>query len=120
MATLRGVSAETLANHFVNYLFDEYKGSRHVRRVASWVGLIVLGIEKLQNPDWKVPRKRQMQFTYQGKSYKAKYAHDAGPRGGIRIIEVLPGPGSPEGKTIASIANLKEAEDFYNSPKTLF
>lgn len=29
------VSAERLSDHFVSYLFDQYQGARHVRRVAS-------------------------------------------------------------------------------------
>ena len=47
MTKLADATPERIADHFVNYLFAEYYGDRHVRRVASWVGLIVLGIEKL-------------------------------------------------------------------------
>ena len=36
-----GASVERVADHFVNYLFDTYRGSRHVRHVASWVGFLV-------------------------------------------------------------------------------
>ena len=45
MTKLADATPERIADHFVNYLFAEYYGDRHVRRVASWVGLIVLGIE---------------------------------------------------------------------------
>ena len=29
---------ERLANGFVSYLFDEYQGTKHVHRVATWIG----------------------------------------------------------------------------------
>lgn len=114
MARLAQAPAELLADHFVNYLFDEYQGSRHVRRVASWVGLIVLGIQRVAGNDWKIPRNRQLAFDFQGRSFKAKFNHRTGARGGIDVVEILPGRGSPEGNTVASITNLGEAEDFYN------
>ena len=50
MTKLADATPERIADHFVNYLFAEYYGDRHVRRVAFWVGLIVLGIEKLPRP----------------------------------------------------------------------
>jgi hypothetical protein len=62
MARLPGEPAERLADYFVTYLFDQYKGSRHVRRVASWVGLVILGIEKVVGQDWQIPRSRQLEF----------------------------------------------------------
>ena len=61
MAKLADASAERLADHFINYLFAEKADNRHVRRVASWVGLIVLGIEKLTGSRY-VPRSRQLRF----------------------------------------------------------
>lgn len=117
MPKLANAGPERLADHFVNYLFDTYKGSRHVRRVASWVGLIVKGIEKLKvNP--YIPRDRQLRFDYNGRTFKAKFNHNAGGsrRGGIEIIEILPGRGSPEGKISRSITNLDEAAAFYDHP----
>src|SRR6266446_3478096 len=119
MARLAQASAELLADHFVNYLFDEYHGSRHVRRVASWVGLIVLGIEKLKGRRY-IPRTRQLRFEYAGRSFKAKYNHKAGPRGGIAIVEIASGRGSPEGQTVGSITNLEEAASFYDEPAKMF
>ncbi len=114
MARLAQASAELLADHFVNYLFDEYLGSRHVRRVASWVGLIVLGIQRVAGNNWNIPRNRQLAFEFQRRSFKAKFNHQAGSRGGIDVVEILPGRGSPEGATVASITSLQGAEDFYN------
>jgi hypothetical protein len=117
MPQLANAGPDRLADHFVNYLFDTYKGSRHVRRVASWVGLIVKGIEKL-NGNLYIPRDRQLRFDYKGRTFKAKFNHRAGgsQRGGIEIVEILPGRGSPEGKAVRSITNLDEAAAFYDSP----
>jgi hypothetical protein len=117
MPQLANAGPDRLADHFVNYLFDTYKGSRHVRRVASWVGLIVKGIDKL-NVNPYIPRDRQLRFDYNGRTFKAKFNHHAGAsrRGGIDIIEILPGRGSPEGKVARSITNLDEAAAFYDSP----
>jgi hypothetical protein len=114
MARLAQAPAELLADHFVNYLFDEYHGSRHVRRVASWVGLIVLAIQRVAGNDWKIPRNRQLAFEFRRRSFKVKFNHKTGARGGIDIVEILAGRGSPEGNTVISITRLQEAEDFYN------
>jgi len=94
MAKLADASAERLADHFINYLFAEKADNRHVRRVASWVGLIVLGIEKLTGSRY-VPRSRQLRFEYDGRCFKAKFNHSAGARGGIEIVEIEDGRGSP-------------------------
>jgi hypothetical protein len=117
MPQLASAPAERIADHFVNYLFQQYSNSLHVRRVASWVGLIVLGIEKVASARY-VPRERQLRFDYNGRTFKATFNHRAGgsPRGGIDIIEILPGRGSPAGPTVHSITNLQEAADFYDHP----
>jgi hypothetical protein len=113
MPKLQSAPAERVASHFIDYLFDDYQGSRHVRRVAAWVGLLVLGIDNLARAKWKVPRQRQLEFSYRGARYKAKYNHKAGPRGGVDIVQVLPGRGSPEGATVRSMRSLRDAERFY-------
>jgi len=75
------------------------------------------GIEKLNGGRY-VPRNRQLRFDYGGKTYIARYDHHAGgnPRGGIQIVEVLPGRGSPLGQVARTITDLDEAEAFYNNP----
>jgi|SRR5882724_7359740 len=120
MPRLRGETAERLADYFVAYLFRQYTGTRHVRRVASWVGLVILGIQEVAGQQWKVPRSRQLEFEIGGRTFKAKYDHHAGPRGGISIIEVLPGRGSPEGDTVVTIRNLREAGAFYDDAQRTF
>ena len=109
---------ERLADHLVNYLFDNYSGSRHVRRVASWVGLIVLAIDKITEERW-IPRTRQLKFTFQGQTFKVKYNHSIGGRGGIQIVEVLSGRGSPEGDIVIEVKSLSEAEKFYNDAEEM-
>ena len=108
------VGAEWLADYFVNYLFENYHGTRHVRRVASWVGLIVLAVDRI-GEERRIGYKRQLKFTFRGRTFKVKYNHqiEGSSRGGIQIIEVLSGRGSPEGGTVTSITSLSEAERFY-------
>jgi hypothetical protein len=107
------------ADHFITYLFKNYTNNQHVRRVASWVGLIVLGIEKLA-VQRHIPRSRQLHFEYKGKLYKGKFNHHAGSRGGIEIVEIGAGKGRPEIKTVCEITNLTEAAAFYDKPSKFF
>ena len=110
--------SEKLANGFVSYLFVKYKGSRHVRRGASWIGFLILALEKVAGSSLRQNRQRQIMFEYQGRQFKARYNHKTGTRGGIDIIEVLRKRGSPEGGTVLQIRNLAEAEDCYLSLKS--
>ncbi len=109
--------SEQLANRFVSYLFDQYKGSRHVRRVASWIGFLILAVEKIAGSSLHQNRQRQIMFEYKGRQFKVRYNHKTGSRGGIDIVEVLRERGSPEGETVLQIKNLAEAEQCYLSLK---
>ena len=107
-------SAERVADHFVNYLFDTYRGSRHVRRVASWVGFVIKAIERVSPSAFRRSRMRQLTFTFRGREFKARYNHKAGRRGGIEIVEVLPGRGAPDGAVVAQAIDLAGAEALYH------
>jgi hypothetical protein len=109
-------SADRMADVFVNYLYDEYQGSRHVRRVASWLGLLILGVEKIKGK-WWIPRSRQLFFEADGHRYKAKYNHALGGRGGIEIVEIAEGRGAPEIGVVMAIASLDDAARFYAHPR---
>jgi hypothetical protein len=110
------LSAERVAEHFVNYLFEGYQGNaRHVRRVTAWLGLLVLGIEKLST-DWMPSRSRQLVFTIGARRIKVRFNHKIRPKGGIEFVEIIPGPGSPDGAVLRTIASLADAEKFYQSP----
>ena len=85
---------------------------------ASWVGLIVLAIDKIAEERW-IPRTRQLKFTFQGRTFKVKYNHSIGGRGGIQLVEVLSGRGSPEGEKVIEITSLSEAEKFYNDAEKM-
>ena len=110
-------SPEALAEYYVQYLFEEYHGTRHVRRVASWVGFIVKGIERVIGPNFERRRSRQIGFEYHERQFKVKYVHrtKACPRGGVQIVEVLPGRGAPEGKVVVEIGSLADAERVYKT-----
>ena len=112
------MGSERLADYFVNYLFASYQGARHVRRVASWVGLIVLAVDRIGERRW-IWGRRQLRFTFQSRTFRLKYDHSLGSRGGIQIVEVLSGQGSPEGDIATSIMSLSEAERFYNDAEEI-
>ncbi len=90
------MSTERLADHLVNYLFDGYQGTRHVRRVATWVGFLLKAIEKLPGANPRPNRSRQVVFDYGGHAFRARYRHDLGSRGGVEFVEMLPGRGRPD------------------------
>ena len=72
MPQLVNATPERIANHFVNNLFEQNSDSLHIRRVAFWVGLIVLGIEKVASARY-VPGARQLRFDYNNQTYKATF-----------------------------------------------
>ena len=104
---------DRVADHFVNYLFDQYHGSMHVRRVSSWIGMILKGIERAGATNIKFHRSRQLTFEYRDQRFKARYNHQIRNRGGIEIVEVLSGRGTPDGKLVYQAGNLRDAEDIY-------
>jgi hypothetical protein len=127
MTLLNGASADRISEHFVHYLFNGFQGSRHIRRVAAWVGFVIRGIQRGAGDRWWVgggSQMRQLWFSYAGRTFKVKYNHalhkGASRMGGIEIVEVLLARGNPEVKTIATIRDLNEAETFYNEAPTIF
>src|SRR5262245_30435608 len=104
---------ERLADYFVAYLFDNYRGTRHVRRVATWIGFLLKAIERLPGASFSRSRKRQLTFSYRGRRLKVRYEHSVGSRGGIQFVEVLPGRGAPEGAVALNVKNLADAENTY-------
>lgn len=118
MTKLAGASAERIAEEFVSSLFEsEYGKSAHIRRITSWIGLIVLGIDHAKD-DWHM-LKWNLHFTSKRKHFRTGFKHDIGRGGGIAIWEILPGPGAPAGRTVAEITNLSEAEAFYQNASSI-
>lgn len=105
--------AELLADYFVAYLFDKYRGTRHVRRVATWIGFLLKAIERLPRASFTRQRSRQLMFDYRGRRFKVRYNHKIGARGGIQFVEVLPGRGAPEGAVALNVGSLAQAENAY-------
>ena len=81
------LTPEALPDYFVRYLFEKYHGTRHVRRVASWVGFVVKSIERVVGATFERRRSRQIEFDYHGRQFKVRYVHrtKASPRDGIRL-----------------------------------
>jgi hypothetical protein len=55
-------------------------------------------------------------FESGGHRYKVKYNHSIRPRGGIEIVEISQDRGSPEIRTVLTIASLNDAARFYERP----
>ena len=118
MITRFQLGPERLADHFITYLFENYPNSRHVRRVAFWVGLIVLAIDRIGD-ERGLWHKRQLRFTCYNRAFKVRYNHKIPKRGGIEIVEILPAQGNPDGKTVIALASLTEAEIFYQDAELI-
>lgn len=114
MAKRKKVHTELLADYFVAYLFDKYRGTRHVRRVATWIGFLLKAIEKLPGVSFARQRSRQLMFDYRGRRFKVRYNHKVGARGGIQFVEVLSGRGAPEGAVALNVGSLADAESAYH------
>ena len=108
-------SADRMSDEYLNYLFQAKADNRHVRRIASWLGLLILGIEKIKDK-WWVSHTRQLCFEVDKTRYKVKYSHSAGTRGGIEFVEIEAAPGQPEIHTARTILNLEDAAKFYRRP----
>jgi hypothetical protein len=109
-------SADRMADVYLAYLFQEKADSRHVRRVASWLGLLILGVKKIADR-WWVSHTRQLCFEVGKQRYKVRYNHRAGRRGGIEFVEIERSQGQPEIATVKTIVNLDDAASFYRRPK---
>jgi len=111
-------SADRMADYFLTYLFKNRADDRHVRRVASWLDLIILGIENVKDQWWlSQTRTRQLCFEISGKRYKARFNHKIGGRGGIEFVEVAKTKGQPDIRVARQIADLAEAAAFFRQPK---
>jgi len=109
-------SADRMAEVYLAYLFNNKANNRHIRRVASWLGLLILGIAKIKDK-WWVSHTRQLCFEVNGRRFKAKFKHTPRPGGGIHFIEIARTHGQPEISTVKVITNLKEAAKFFKSPR---
>lgn len=109
------MSPELLADKFISYLSVKYSSNRHVRRVASWIGFIIMGVHNCKGITNIVPRRtRQIEFEFKNRNFKVKFDHRIGGRGGIEIREFLPGKGAPNGNVVVQVKNLQEAEALYH------
>jgi hypothetical protein len=108
---------ERLATDFACYLSQEFKGSRHVLRVMLWLGSLLKAIEAIADGNMLPFRKRQFMFTYRGRRFRVRLNHHADARGGIDIVEVLPGRGMPDGDVAVRETSLSEAVDILRTLK---
>ena len=109
-------SAERMAEISLAKLFRNRVDSPHLRRIASWLGLLVLGVEKIKDR-WWVSTSKQLCFEFDGRRFKARYNPRLKPHGGIEIVEVESKPGQPDIGIAKAISNLKDAAKFFRSPR---
>jgi hypothetical protein len=104
------MSRDFVAQHFINYMFDKANEVRHVQRVASWIGMVLLGIERRKD-GWQFLNKRQLAFRKGAKWYKVRYSHAVQPRGGLQIVEMF--DGRTDGQVVQELGCLDDVERFY-------
>jgi hypothetical protein len=108
-------SPEWIAGYLVSYLYKKYHGTLHVRRVASWIGFIILAVDRASDSGIRLRHARQIEFDYKKRKFRVGYNHAAGSRGGIDIKEVLHTQGGKLGEHVLEITTLLEAEKAYLS-----
>jgi hypothetical protein len=109
-------SAERMAEISLAKLFRNRTDSPQLRRVASWLGLLVLGVEKIKDR-WWVSHTKQLCFEFDGRRFEARYNPRLEPHGGIEIVEVEAKSGKPDISVAKAISNLKDAAKFFRSPR---
>jgi hypothetical protein len=116
--TASSTNEDILCRYFTGLICDtpQFRSSRKIRQVLPWIGFVVGALRFVGDLD--VSHKRQLTFVYADRKFKVKFQH-AGLQSGIRIVEVLPGQGSPEGGDVFFIRSLKDAEQFYNEAPSI-
>jgi hypothetical protein len=109
-------SAERMAEAYLAKLFPDKADNPHLRHVASWLGLLLLGVEEIKDR-WWLSRTKHLCFEFDGRRFKARYNHRLKPRGGIEIIEVEPKSGRTDIGVAKVISNLKDAAKFFRAPR---
>jgi len=106
------ITPELIANHFVKVICEKKPRTKHVRRVASWIGFLVHGLDKI-GAKFEI-KNRQLRMLAGGRKYKVRFQHKlpvgGGIRGGIEIIEM------PSGIPVRQFRNLSECAAFYDNP----
>lgn len=113
---MKSPSPEKVMETFVAYICANKADSRHVRRVAAWLGFVVYGVDRMADK-WGFHRTRQFWFESGGVTYKVRFRHGSGMkksclRGGLQIVRV---DGVADGPVVLEIRNAAEAEDFYRT-----
>lgn len=111
------ITADFVCEHFLNYVFANRAGARHVRRVTAWIGMLTLAIEQ-KCDEWAFHRSRQFVFRKGDQWYKVRYSHKLrrGQRtvGGIQILKM---DGAHDGEVIRQFTSLDDVRHFYGDEK---
>jgi len=93
---------ERFTIRFLDYLYDNYRNERHIKRMAPSIGPIIWKIFQISHPS--LNRVRQIRFSYRDHVFKARYSHHN--NGMLEIVEVV---GRRDRRTVCRIRNLTEA-----------
>jgi hypothetical protein len=104
------MSLEMLSNHFLGVLSGK---SRHVQRVASWLGLVLVGLKNMRATDVRTYYKQRLRFCYRGKEYVLHYRHDLGGRGGLALYD------KATSRVVFEMCSMEDAERFYTSASSV-
>jgi hypothetical protein len=106
------VGVDFVCERMLDYLFENKADALHVRRVASWIGMLALAIDKRRD-EWGI-RKRQVVYRIGNQWYKIRYKHTI-KRGGRTVggIEIVQVHGLEDGAVTAQFTCLDDVEKFY-------
>jgi hypothetical protein len=108
---MKTLTPEQVCDKFVGYICENKATARHVRRIASWLGLVIYGIDQIAD-DWNFHYTRLFQFTSAGVTYTVRYIHKSPtlPRGGLQIEE------ASSYHVVLELRSLADAKAFYDRP----
>lgn len=93
---------EQLTIRFLDYLYDNYGDTRHIKRMAPSIGPIIWKLCQLA--PLSLTHTRQIRFDYRGHRFKGRYSHHGGGR--FEIVETI---GRRDGRNVCTIRNLTDA-----------
>ena len=93
---------ERFTMRFLDYLYDNYRDQRHIKRMAPSIGPVIWKIFQISHPS--LNRVRQIKFNYRSHRFKCRYSHHE--RGRFEIVEQI---GRRDGRTVCIVRNLTEA-----------
>jgi len=105
---------DLLCRHFTGLVCERFPHRRKIRQVLPWIGLVVAGLRCAS--DLRIWRDRRLMFTFEGRTYKARFKHQ-GHASGLYIVRMI--DGHSHGPEVCQITSLQQALDFYHQTPTM-